>query len=139
MSERLKMPLYVGIILAIAAAVHFIPGGGRAAETFAAALWTVFGIGVGYLGLRMYREYHVGLYGLGDRHRGLLYGAVALGFFLWAVRTRLWYAFEGRNVPGGVAFVQVHRWGGLGEILWFALAGLAVYALVTVYRQWRAY
>jgi hypothetical protein len=135
MSERLKLTLYVAIILAIAAAVYFIPGGGRAAETFTAALWTVFGIGVGYLGLRMYREYHVGLYGLGDRHRGLLYGAVALGFFLWAVRSRLWYALEVR----GMELVQVHRWDGLGEVLWFVLAGLAVYSLLAVYRQWRAY
>lgn len=136
MSERLKMPLYVAIILAIAAAVYFIPGGGRAANTFEAALWVAFALGIGYLGLRMYREHHVGLYGLGDRHRGLLYGAVALGFFLWTVRSRMWYAFELRR---GVEFVQVHRWAGLGEVLWFALAGLAVYSLVAVYRQWRAY
>jgi hypothetical protein len=136
MSEQLKLPLYVAIILAVAAAVYFIPGGGRAAETFTAALWVVFAVGIGYLGLRMYREHHVGLYGLGDRHRGLLYGAVALGFFLWAVRSRLWYAY---NVRGGTEIVQVHRWGGLGEVLWFALAGLAVYSLVAVYRQWRAY
>src|SRR5271165_6580278 len=130
MSDRLKMPLYAAIILAIAAAVYFIPGGGRAAETFAAALWVVFGVGAGFLGLRMYREYHVTLYGLGDRHRGLLYGAVALGFFLWAVRSRLWYALE---VRGGAEIVQVHRWGGLGEVLWFALAGLVVYSLLTVF------
>jgi hypothetical protein len=135
MSERLKLTLYVAIILAIAAAVYFIPGGGRAAETFTAALWVAFAVGAGYLGLRMYREYHVALYGLGDRHRGLLYGAVALGFFLWAVRSRLWYALEVR----GMELVQVHRWDGLGEVLWFVLAGLAVYSLVAVYRQWRAY
>jgi hypothetical protein len=34
--------------------------------------------------------------------------------------------------------VQVHRWDGLGEILWFALVGLAVYSLLAVYRQWRS-
>ena len=37
MSERLKLPLYVAIILAIAAAVYFIPGGGRAAMWLLAA------------------------------------------------------------------------------------------------------
>lgn len=120
MSERLKMPLYVAIILAIAAAVYFIPGGGRAAVTFEAALWTVFGLGVGYLGLRMYREHHVALHSLGDRHRGLLYGAVALIVFEWAGRSRMWET-------------------GFGELAWFVLAGIAVYSLVAVYRQWRAY
>jgi hypothetical protein len=46
---------------------------------------------------------------------------VALGFFLWVVRSRMWY------------------WNGFGEILWFALAGAVVYALLAVYRHARAY
>jgi hypothetical protein len=28
---------------------------------------------------------------------------------------------------------------GVGELGWFVLAGIAVYSLLTVYRQWRAY
>jgi hypothetical protein len=135
MSDRLKMPLYVAIILAIAAAVYFIPGGGRAANTFEAALWVAFGVGIGYFGLRMYREHHVALYGLGDRHRGLLYGAVALGVFLYAVRSRMWYALQLR----GGELVQVHRWAGVGEFAWFALAALVVYSLLIVYRHARSY
>jgi hypothetical protein len=119
-SERLKMTLYVAIILAIAAAVYFIPGGGRAANTFEAALWVAFALGIGYLGLRMYREHHVALYSLGDRHRGLLYGAVALVVFEWAGRSRLWET-------------------GFGELAWFVLAGVVVYSLLAVYRHWRAY
>jgi TRAP-type C4-dicarboxylate transport system permease small subunit len=135
MSEGLKNARNVAIILAIAAAVKFVPGGTRAAETLTAALWAAFALGVGYLGLRMYREHRMSLFALGDCHRGLLYGAVALGFFLWAVRSRLWYALQVR----GSVLEQVHRWGGLGELLWFALAGAAVYSLVVVYRHWRAY
>ena len=135
MSEGLKHTRNIAIILAIAAGVYFVPGGGRVANTVAAALWTAFALGAGYLGLRMYREHRVSVFGLGDRHRGLLYGAVALGFFLWAVRTRLWYALQVR----GSVLEQVHRWGGLGETLWFVLAGAAVYSLVVVYRHWRAY
>jgi hypothetical protein len=135
MSDTVKNTRNVAIILAIAAAVYFIPGGGRAASTFEAALWTAFALGIGYLGLRMYREHHVALFGLGDRHRGLLYGAVGLAVFLWAVRSRLWYALQ---VHGG-ELVQVHRWDGLGEILWFALAGMVVYSLLAVYRHWRSY
>jgi hypothetical protein len=134
-SESLKNTRNVVIILVIAAAVHFVPGGGRAASTFEAALWAAFGLGVGFLGLRMYREYHIALFGLGDRHRGLLYGAVALGFFLWAVRSRMWYALQVRSDQ----LVQVHRWDGAGELVWFALAALVVYSLVAVYRYSRTY
>ena len=120
MSERLKNARNVAIVLAIAAAVYFIPGGGRAANTFEAALLVAFGVGAGYLGLRFYREGRMTLLGLGDRHRGLLYGTIALGFFLWAAHTRMWET-------------------GLGTITWFVLLGIAVYSLLAVIRHWRAY
>ena len=116
----MKTARNVAIILVIAAAVYFIPGGGRAASTFEAALWVAFGIGIGYLGLRMYREYRVTLYGLGDRHRGMLYGAVALAVFAWVSRVRMWET-------------------GFGELAWFVLVGLIIYALMEVYRYSRSY
>jgi hypothetical protein len=134
-SQQLKTARNVAIILAIAAAVYFIPGGGRAASTFEAALWVAFGIGFGYLMLRAYREHRVTLFGLGDRHRALLYGAVALAVFAWMVRKRMWYAVQDR----GVELVQVHRWDGVGEFAWFVLVGVVVYSLLAVYRRWRAY
>jgi hypothetical protein len=134
-SSQLKAVRNIAIILAIAAAVYFIPGGGRAASTFESALWVAFGIGIGYLALRMYREHHVALFGLGDRHRGLLYGAVALAVFAWMVRKRMWYALQ---VRGG-ELAQVHRWDGVGELVWFVLVGLVVYSLLIVYRHARAY
>jgi hypothetical protein len=135
MSDGLKNARNVAIVLVIAAAVYFVPGGGTAAGTFEAALWVAFGVGFGYLGLRMYREHHIALFSLGERYRGLLYFAVALGFFLWAVRSRMWYALQ---VSGG-ELVQAHRWDGFGEVLWFALAAAAVYSLLAVYRHWRSY
>jgi hypothetical protein len=134
-SEQLKTVRNIAIVLAIAAAVYLIPGGGRAASTFEAALWVAFGLGIGYFALRMYREHHIALYGLGDRHRGLLYGAVALGVFMWVVRKRMWYALQ---VRGG-ELVQVHRWDGVGEFVWFVLAGAVLYALLSVYRYSRSY
>ena len=135
MSEALKNARNIAIILAIAAAVYFIPGGGRAADTVQAALWAAFALGFGLLFLRLYREHHVALFSLGDVHRGLLYGALGLAVFLWAVRTRMWYAPQVR----GLELVQVHRWDGFGEILWFALAAVVVYSLVAVYRHARRY
>jgi hypothetical protein len=119
-SEQLKTARNVAILLAIAAAVFFIPGGGRAAHTFEAVLLVAFGLGIGYFGLRMYREHRITLHSLGDYHRALLYGAVALGFFEWIARERMWLT-------------------GVGELAWFVLAGIGVYSLLTVYRQWRAY
>jgi hypothetical protein len=119
-SEQLKTARNVAILLAIAAAVFFIPGGGRAARTFEAALLTAFGLGIGYFCLRMYREYRISLHSLGDNHRALLYGAVALAVFEWVGRDRMWLT-------------------SLGELAWFVLAGLIVYALLVVYRQWRSY
>jgi hypothetical protein len=110
----------VAIVVLIAAAVDLLPGGGRGASTFEALLWVAFGIGIAYLGLRSYREYRIALHGLGDRHRGLLYGGVAGGMFAYAARSRMWQT-------------------GLGELAWFVLTGLAVYALLEVYRHWRAY
>jgi hypothetical protein len=120
MSERLKMTRNVAILLAIAAAVYFIPGGGRAASTFEAALLVAFGVGIGCFGLWMYREQRVSLHGLGDYHRALLYGAIALAVFLWVARQRMWLT-------------------SVGELAWFVLAGIVVYSLLAVYRQWRAY
>ena len=90
------------------------------ASTFEAALWVAFGVGIGYFGLRMYREQRVALHSLGDYHRALLYGAVALIVFEWVAKERMWQT-------------------GFGELAWFVLAGIVVYSLLTVYRQWRAY
>ncbi len=118
--DSLKTVRNVGIVVLIAAAVYFLPNGGRAANTFESLLWVAFGIGIGYLGLRSYREYRVALHSLGDRHRGLLYGALAGGVFVYAARVRMWQT-------------------GIGELVWFALAALIVYSLLEVYRHWRAY
>jgi hypothetical protein len=118
--DRLKTTRNMAIVLLIAAAVYLLPGGGRAANTFEALLWIAFGIGIAYLGLRAYREYRIALHGLGDQHRGLLYGGLAGSVFAYAARSRMWQT-------------------GLGELAWFVLAGLVVYVLLAVYRHWRAY
>jgi hypothetical protein len=108
------------IIAALGAAVYYIPGGGRVAGAFEAFLWAAFGIGIGYFGLLIYRENQFRLSALGDRHRGLLYGAIALALFCFMARTRMWQT-------------------GLGELAWFALLGLVVYSLLEVYRHFRSY
>jgi hypothetical protein len=118
--DRMRTLRNVAIILAIAAVVHFLPGGGRAASAFEAALWVAFAVGFGYLGLRLYREQRISVHSLGDRHRLLLYMGIVLGVFAWASRSRMWQT-------------------GLGEFAWFVLLGLAAYAFMEVYRRWRSY
>jgi hypothetical protein len=118
--DRLRIARNIAIVALIAAVVEFLPGGGRVAEAFAAALWVVFAAGFAYFAHRLYRERRVDLHGLGDRHRALLYGAIAVGFLTLAARTRMWQT-------------------GLGELLWFVLLGLTAYTLLAIYRYSRTY
>lgn len=118
--DRMKGARNLAIVLLIAAAVFLLPGGGQAAHTFEAVLLVGFGVAIGYFGLRLYRENRVALHGLGDRHRATLYGAVALGTFALIARGAMWQT-------------------GVGELLWFVLVGLVVYAVIVVYRYWRTY
>ncbi|HEX4484201.1 MAG TPA: hypothetical protein VH081_10480 [Solirubrobacteraceae bacterium] len=119
--SRYKSAINVSIVLLIAAAVFLLPGGGQAASTFEALLLIGFGVGFGYLGLRLYREYRVTLHGLGDAHRARLYGAIALAAFLIAAYDRMLHSTA------------------LVGVLWFVLLGLVLYALMDVYRHWRSY
>jgi hypothetical protein len=118
--DRLRIARNVAIVALIAAAVEFLPGGGQAASAFAAALWVVFAAAIAFFAYRLYREHRVSLYGLGDRHRALLYAAAAVGYVLAASRVRMWQT-------------------GLGEFAWFALVGIVVYTLLAVYRYSRSY
>jgi hypothetical protein len=118
--DRFRTARNVAIVVLIAAAVYLLPGGGRAASTLEAVLLVGFGVGFGYLGVRVYRENRIALHGLGDRQRVMLYGALALVAFVVLGRTRMWES-------------------GLGELAWFALIVLAIYALLAVYRHWRSY
>jgi len=118
--DSFKNARNVAIVLLIAAAVDLLPGGGQAASTFEAVLYVGFGVGFAYLGLRLYRENRVALHGLGDRHRAMLYGALAVTAFVIVGQKRMWES-------------------GIGELLWFALIVLVIYAAIDVYRHWRTY
>jgi hypothetical protein len=120
--ERYRTARNVAIVAVIAAAVFLIPGGGQAANAFEAVLIVGFGVGFGYLGLRVYRENRVALHGLGDRHRAILYGSLALAAFLVAGYSRM-----------------IHHSRTLVGVLWFALLLAALYGAMVVYRRWRSY
>jgi hypothetical protein len=118
--DRPKTLRNIVIVLVIAGAVYAIPGGGQAARTFEAVLLIVFAVAIGYLGLRFYREYRVSLHGLGDQYRALLYLSVVIASLAVIGRQRMWET-------------------GLGELIWFALVGFVVYALLAIYRHTRSY
>ena len=74
MTDAQRAGRNIAIVVALGAAVYFIPGGGHVAAAFEAFLWAMFALGIAFLGLRLYRENTFRLSALGDRHRGLLYG-----------------------------------------------------------------
>ncbi len=118
--DSAKTARNVAIVVVIAAAVYFLPGGGRAASTFQAALGAGFAIAIGFLAVRTYRERRVAIHSLGDTHRALLYGGIALALFAYMARVRMWQT-------------------GIGELAWFLIVAFVVYALMEVFRHSRAY
>jgi hypothetical protein len=77
------------IVVVIAAAVAFLPGGGRTAS----AIWALLSIAIlatfVLLGVRFYRENRVAIFSLGDKHRALAYGAIAAIVIAFAGRQEL--------------------------------------------------
>jgi len=118
--DRLKTARNVGILLVLAAAVAFLPGGHRAAYTVRTVLGVAFGVGLAYAGLWFYRGRRVDLYSLGDSRRALLYGGVGVGVVTLAAKTRMWAT-------------------GFGELGWFVLLALVAYTLFALYRYSRTY
>jgi hypothetical protein len=66
------------IILALAAVVDLIPGGGAGANTILQAIQILFLGAIGWFAAIMYRQHRTSLYSLGDTKRGALYVAAAV-------------------------------------------------------------
>ena len=110
----------VAIILVLAAAVAFVPGGGTTAGLIGAILSTLIMVSLVFFAYRFYRERRVELDGLGDRWRGLLYSAIGVVVLALAARPR-------RSDTSGGTLVVV------------ALLGAAAYAFYAVWRHYREY
>ena len=106
------------IILALAAAVAFLPGGGQGARTIATFFTILMYGGLAFWIGRLYMENRYEILGLGDRNRVLLYGAAAVIALTLAASTRLLS-------------------NGLGILVWLALMSAAVFAIYTVWRAYR--
>jgi hypothetical protein len=110
----------IAIILLLAAAVAFVPGGGTTAALIGAILSTLILVSLVILAARFYRERRLDLDSLGDRWRGLLYGAIGVAVLDMAARPRL-------SETGG------------GTIVWIALLAGSAYAVYLVWRHYREY
>ncbi len=120
MDDRKKTARNVGILLLLAAAVAYLPGGARAAATFQTILGVAFMLGFGLAGFYFYRQNRIAIYSLGDRRRALLYGSLGVAVVTVAAKPRMWET-------------------SFGEFAWFVLVGLVAYTLFALYRYSRSY
>ena len=119
--DRNKHLRNIAIILVLAVAVWKLPGGGTASRTIENIFAVLFVAGMAFFGYRMYMEHRETIFSLGERQRGLMYGAIALAAFALIATGRLWDA------------------GGLGAMLWLLMLGASGWALYSVWRAYQTY
>jgi hypothetical protein len=110
----------IAIILALAAVVYFVPGGGNAANLIGALLSTAILVAFVMLAARFYRERRMDILGLPDKWRAILYGSLGVIVLAMAARPRL-----------------IETGGGL--LVWLAAVAGSAYALYRVWRYYREY
>jgi hypothetical protein len=119
-SAAMQTARNVAIILALAAAVNFLPGGGEAADAILAALTMIFFAAIAWMVYRLYREQQMTLATLSDARRAGLFGAA-----------------------GGIALLVVAYddfvdWTG-GFLLWLALVAGCIAAIFLIWRSATTY
>jgi DNA-binding FadR family transcriptional regulator len=108
------------IVLAIAAVVVVVPGGGTGASVVTQAVSLAFLASLVWFASVMYRQHRVALYSLGDGRRAILYVAAAVAAVVLTGTHKLW------SSPGG-------------EVAWLILLGGAIYAVFAVVWAARKY
>jgi hypothetical protein len=110
----------VAIILALAAVVDFVPGGGAAGDTVMAALTLIFLATIAWFVYRVYREQQLTLATLSDPQKAGLFGAVGGIALLF------------------VAYDEFSSWSG-GVLLWIALLASCVGGIFLIWRSANTY
>jgi hypothetical protein len=108
------------IVLLIAAVVALVPGGGTGARVAVQAVSLLFLGAMTWIAVRLYREYRVTLYSLGDARRAILYVAVGAGVVT-------------------LSAMSVMLSTGVGTIAWIVIIGACVYAIFAVVWAARQY
>ena len=88
----------IAIVLAIAALVVLVPGGGTGATFALQAVSLLFLAVIGWFGYVYYRQHRLSLYALGDRRRAVLYGSIGLVVLTLTGTSRLFTTTAGRVV-----------------------------------------
>ncbi len=110
----------IAIILALAAAVDFLPGGGNAAAAVLTALSMIFLAAIAWLLYRVYNEQQLTLASLSDGRKAGLFGAVGAIALLV------------------VAYDDFSSWAG-GVLLWIALMAACIGTIFLIWRSTQTY
>jgi len=110
----------IAIVLALAALVAVIPGGGTGATIALQAASLLFLATLGWFASVMYRQHRTTLYSLGDRRRAILYVALGVAAVVLTGTTKLWHTSA-------------------GQVAWLVLLGAAIYAVIAVVWTARRY
>ena len=108
------------IIAGLAAIVAFVPHGGTTAGFIGRIISVALTILFVLFGARLYQMFRDDIYGLGDRHRAILYGAI--GTFVLAMAWR-------------VELLDTAA----GSLLWIAMIAAALGGLYACFVRWRAF
>ena len=110
----------VAIILLLALIVAEVPAGGDVARGIVAAVTLAFLAVIGFAGYQFYRQNRLSYLNLEERWRTILVCALGAIVFMIAAADELLGT-------------------GLGLFAWLAVLGIAIYAIVRVYQESRAY
>jgi hypothetical protein len=108
------------IILALAALVAIVPGGGTGANVVSQGVFLLFLAALGWFAMVMYRQHRATLYSLGDARRAILYVAVGVAAVTLTATSRLWAS------PAG-------------SVAWLVLMAAAIYAVFAIVWAARRY
>jgi hypothetical protein len=110
----------IAIVVVIAAAVVFIPGGKTSANIVIQAISLVFLGSIVWFASIMYRQHRMTLMSLGDRRRAVLYIAAGVAVVTLTATHKMWATSA-------------------GSVAWVVLMAGAVYATVSVLLSARRY
>jgi hypothetical protein len=111
----------VALIFLIAAVVYALGNTGDFALGFLETLISLaFMAALAWIASRLYREHRMEIYGLGTRHRAIVYVALGVGALALTAVDRFWSS-------------------GFGTVVWVVLLGCCIYALYAVWRVSREY
>ena len=111
----------LGAVALVALALVILPGSGSLLDVVLTVLSIAFFAAIAFLAYRLFRQYRFELETLPDSQRLALFGALGVALVTLTATNRLFDA------------------GGLGALAWFALLGLASYAIYWVWTQYRGY